>query len=85
MFEAQNHCCASCKKHQSEFDRVFAVDHNHITGQVRGLLCIPCNVALGMLEEKQESIQNLLNYINFYSELAASNTNVVKFSPKKVG
>jgi len=85
MFAEQQGLCAGCNRHQSEFERVFAVDHNHDTGQVRGLLCSPCNVALGMLEENINTLQSLIKYINHYSELAVSNTNVVSISLKKVG
>jgi len=26
------------------------IDHNHVTGKVRGLLCVSCNTTLGRLE-----------------------------------
>jgi hypothetical protein len=29
-----------------------SVDHNHMTGVVRGLLCQGCNVAIGFLENE---------------------------------
>lgn len=44
MLTAQGGKCATCKRPQSEFKRNFAVDHNHTTGKVRGLLCIQCNL-----------------------------------------
>jgi hypothetical protein len=50
MFDAQNHCCAICHRHANEFKQALHVDHNHETGQVRGLLCFPCNTRLGVLE-----------------------------------
>lgn len=40
---AQNGRCGVCGKSESEFKRRLAVDHNHKTGQVRGLLCYRCN------------------------------------------
>lgn len=43
LFQKQNGCCDLCGIHQSELDRRLAVDHNHETGKVRGLLCIVCN------------------------------------------
>lgn len=48
MFEAQAGACAICGK--PENGRVLAIDHNHETGEVRGLLCGTCNLALGVVE-----------------------------------
>ena len=52
MFAEQNGCCAMCGRHQSEFKRRLAVDHDHKTSKVRGLLCTGCNVKLGVLEDR---------------------------------
>ncbi len=45
LFAAQRGCCAICELRP---DRLF-VDHEHATGQVRGLLCSNCNFAVGEL------------------------------------
>lgn len=50
LFERQKGCCAICRKHQSEFNYPLCIDHNHITGKVRGLLCKKCNTNLGIVE-----------------------------------
>lgn len=52
MFSKQNGCCKICGKHQSQFKSTLCVDHNHITGEVRGLLCPSCNHLLVALENK---------------------------------
>lgn len=39
------------------------VDHCHDSGRVRGLLCWPCNVALGHLGESSERLLSLLAYL----------------------
>lgn len=54
LFQAQDGACALCKE---PFDtdvpsRNIVVDHDHITGEVRGLLDNACNVVLGWLEAK---------------------------------
>lgn len=43
MLKNQKDSCAICKKHKSQFKRNLAVDHDHKTDEVRGLLCFYCN------------------------------------------
>ena len=56
MFEEQDGCCFICGRHQSEFSRRLDVDHDHDSGQVRGLLCYSCNTKLGWFQKHQERI-----------------------------
>lgn len=44
LFERQSGACAICGKQQV---RALDVDHNHVTGIVRGLLCTSCNRMIG--------------------------------------
>jgi 5-methylcytosine-specific restriction endonuclease McrA len=39
----QNYCCAVCERHETEFARKLAIDHDHGTGEIFGLLCNECN------------------------------------------
>ena len=64
MYISQNGCCAICKIHQSEDKLTFCVDHCHITGKVRGLLCSKCNKAIGLFKDKIELLQKAINYLN---------------------
>src|SRR3990167_11448409 len=50
MLAEQNERCEICKKHIGENET--AVDHDHVTGKVRGLLCRPCNLKLPVIEDK---------------------------------
>lgn len=43
LLKSQNHRCAICDRHESEFKIKLAVDHNHVTNEIRGLLCNYCN------------------------------------------
>lgn len=61
MWDAQDGRCAICRR--PENGRRLDVDHCHETGEVRGLLCNPCNQALGLLGEDTERIQAVLTYL----------------------
>lgn len=54
LFEKQGGVCAICEKPEklTKGDKLhaLAVDHNHETMQVRGLLCMNCNTRLGYFE-----------------------------------
>ena len=56
MFNKQEGKCAICQKHQNELKKILYVDHDHKTGEVRGLLCKNCNVALGFYEKYDTQI-----------------------------
>ncbi len=43
ILKHQSYRCGACKRHRSEFKTRLAVDHDHLTGMVRGLLCYHCN------------------------------------------
>jgi hypothetical protein len=59
LLEFQQNACAICRKICKEL----YVDHNHKTGEVRGLLCPNCNVAIGKLYEDENIIWNMLEYL----------------------
>lgn len=43
LLKAQDERCAICDRHESEFKIALAVDHDHVTDEIRGLLCNHCN------------------------------------------
>ncbi len=63
LFLEQDGCCAICKRHQSFFTKNFGIDHDHGTGEFRGLLCTNCNTALGKFEDSIESLESAIQYI----------------------
>lgn len=46
LLTAQNHCCAICKRHEKNFKRRMAVEHNHKTREIQGIVCDHCNRSL---------------------------------------
>jgi len=69
LFKEQNGLCAICKHPEQAIDpryntpRSLAVDHNHMTGLNRGLLCTACNTALGKMEDNIERLQAAITYL----------------------
>jgi hypothetical protein len=62
MFIEQNGRCAICGKHQLELSCILGVDHDHVTGKIRGLLCVNCNRNLGILENI-EFVEKVKKYL----------------------
>ena len=68
MYNNQNGCCAICGRHNDTFAKSLAVDHCHITGKVRKLLCINCNSAIGKLQDDIEILQKAISYLKEHNE-----------------
>lgn len=56
--------CAICNRPSSDYKRRLHVDHNHITGKIRGLLCVKCNNGLGCFGEEVSILNNAIKYLN---------------------
>lgn len=63
MEAAQGGKCAICGGNQTKRYKNFSVDHCHITGKVRGLLCSPCNKALGSFKDDVDILKTAINYL----------------------
>lgn len=59
----QNGKCGVCGKDEKEFKMRLAVDHNHKTGLVRGLLCYRCNKFV-VGRHTFESASRVLKYLS---------------------
>jgi hypothetical protein len=66
IFTEQEGKCAICGTHQNELKRKLAVDHNHKTGKVRGLLCYKCNSIIGYSKEDIIILKQTIEYLNKY-------------------
>ena len=63
MYERQRGVCAICKHPESIEGRSLCVDHSHVTGDVRGLLCSNCNRGIGLLKDSPELLRNAFHYL----------------------
>jgi len=68
MEHAQNRLCAICQQ-RPDSGRDLAVDHDHETGQIRGLLCDRCNPGIGMFPKKE----NLLRAYEYLKKFGKEN------------
>lgn len=59
----QKQGCAICTAPASEQPKRFAVDHDHVTGKVRGLLCDRCNRCIGLAGDSPERLRNAAQYL----------------------
>lgn len=48
MLDEQSGCCAICGM---KLTKKYCVDHNHITGEIRDILCHRCNLVIGGLDD----------------------------------
>jgi len=60
LYKNQDGKCLICKEKRNKL----CIDHDHITGEVRGLLCIKCNAMLGHIETRNIRIEDINNYFN---------------------
>ena len=65
LLEVQNSKCRLCGKLDSgrKDKGRLVVDHDHTTGKVRGLLCHPCNVSLGLMNDNPELLERAAQYL----------------------
>lgn len=73
MLQDQNEACAICLEpeiaihHRTGFPRALAVDHDHDTDAVRGLLCRDCNTALGLFDEDVVRLRAAIAYLEHHA------------------
>lgn len=77
MNEKQQKKCAICGREERRIGRGgeiarLAIDHCHISGKIRGLLCHACNVALGSFEDNIEIIKSAIQYLEKHSQFENS-------------
>jgi Recombination endonuclease VII len=73
MYQEQNGVCKICSGKERSVDpktkkfRRLAVDHCHVTGKVRALLCSDCNSGIGRFKDSIELLEKAISYLKSYS------------------
>ena len=63
MLAAQGGVCAICGSDKPAGRGAFIVDHCHITGRIRGLLCTQCNTGIGHLRDSISILKQAITYL----------------------
>jgi len=63
ILASQHHACYLCRRQFG--GQIFEqIDHDHVTGNVRGLLCIGCNLMLGRIEMSEGWLERIVTYLH---------------------
>jgi len=65
LLESQGNRCAVCRRDNSG-QRDWHVDHDHVNGKIRGLLCNPCNLLLGLAADDADVLRQAALYLDQY-------------------
>ena len=70
LLEEQNNSCGICGVNAEELPKQLAVDHNHETNVVRGLLCNQCNLGLGQFKDSVVLLSFAIEYLEQHDGIA---------------
>lgn len=59
QYAIQEGKCLVC----SRFSEILSIDHDHSTGEVRGLICNPCNAGIGLLQDDPSLLRKAADYL----------------------
>jgi hypothetical protein len=62
LFSSQGKHCAICKESEPRSGR-WCVDHDHVLGTIRGILCVPCNTLLGCANDSEATLKAAAWYL----------------------
>ena len=73
LFESQKGVCAICQKpetqkHNDKIKRLH-IDHDHVTGKIRALLCSECNTGIGKFKDNIEILHKAISYLEKHSNM----------------
>lgn len=68
VWTIQGKCCAICGTPADPKVRAPAIDHDHTTSRLRGILCARCNGGLGMFKDDPALLRRAVVYLDFYRD-----------------
>lgn len=68
MWASRSGCCWICGEQGDETKHDLCVDHDHATGEVRGLLCHKCNTGLGLFGDDTVLLWHSIAYIQEWKD-----------------
>lgn len=63
IWNSQGQVCACCGSDTAGGRGAFHVDHDHVTGLVRGILCNSCNLGIGHLKDTLDGVRQAVAYL----------------------
>jgi hypothetical protein len=63
--------CAVCRTTAPRGKNAWHLDHEHQTGRIRGVLCLTCNIAVGMLHDDPARARAAAEYLERHRALAS--------------
>lgn len=63
MLSSQGDCCAICRCQVESQSKRLAVDHDHVTGAIRGIICDCCNKGLGFFKDSLDLLEKASGYL----------------------
>jgi hypothetical protein len=61
--KAQHNHCPICRTYYPTFHRAWHVDHCHVSGKIRGVICNSCNILLGHAKDRPRVLRNAAEYL----------------------
>lgn len=74
LLKTQGGVCKACSKDHSGSVKGWHVDHCHTTGEIRGVLCANCNIALGQVSDSIPHLLNLITYLESATTIPKGST-----------
>lgn len=83
IFEAQGRVCGCCGSPTPQGKRGWAMDHDHVTGRIRGVVCQKCNFGLGHFDDDPTKLHAAVRYLEKHKNSGAPVVPVQRKTPRK--